>query len=242
MTKVPSSPVQAKTLRSDGVEARNRLLDAALALFAEKGYAKTSTREIAQAAQVNIASISYYFGDKEGLYKAVFTDPRCNPSVPPEQLDDTSQSLEWALGNLMRSFVEPMKQGHLIQQCMKLHFREMLEPTGVWQNEVECNIKPAHYAMASAICRHLGVAQADEEIHRLELAISGLGVMLHIGADVITTMRPQLLATPEALDQYSDRLVRYAMDLVEAEAQRRDLPSKSKAKKSKVVRADTKSA
>jgi len=233
MTKAPPPPTSAKTLRSDGVEARNRLLDAALSLFADKGYSKTSTREIAQAAQVNIASISYYFGDKEGLYKAVFTDPRSNPSVPPEQLDNTSQPLEWAMGNLMRSFVEPLKQGQMLQQCMRLHFREMLEPTGVWQNEVECNIKPAHHALASALSRHLGLAQADDEIHRLVLAISGLGVMLHIGADVILAMRPQLLASPAALDQYAERLVVYAMDLVNAEAQRRAVPSKSKAKTSK---------
>ena len=172
----------------------------------------------------------------------MFTDPRCNPSVPPEQLDDASQSLEWALGNLMRSFVEPLKQGHLIQQCMKLHFREMLEPTGVWQNEVECNIKPAHHALVSALCRHLGIAQPDDEIHRLVLAISGLGVMLHIGADVITAMRPQLLATPAALDQYTDRLVTYAMDMVEAEARRRALPSSSKAKRSTIPGAVAKPA
>ena len=227
MPKAPTPSTPAKPLRSDGVEARNRLLDAALALFAEKGFAKTSTREIALAAQVNIASISYYFGDKEGLYKAIFTDPRSNPSVPPEQLDDTGQPLEWAMANLMRSFVEPLKQGHMLQQCMRLHFREMLEPTGVWQNEVECNIKPAHHALASALCRHLGLAKPDDEIHRLVLAISGLGVLLHIGADVIVAIRPQLLASPAALDQYGDRLVTYAMDLVNAEAQRRAPPQKS---------------
>ena len=233
MSKASTPPISAKPLRSDGAEARNRLLDAALALFAEKGFAKTSTREIALAAHANIASISYYFGDKEGLYKAVFTDPRSNPSVPPDQLDDTGQPLEWAMGNLMRSFVEPLKQGQMLQQCMRLHFREMLEPTGVWQNEVECNIKPAHHALASALCRHLDLAQPDDEIHRLVLAISGLGVMLHIGADVIAAMRPQLIASPEALDQYGDRLVVYAMDLVSAEAQRRALARKSKAKSSK---------
>ena len=61
MSKARPSLPQAKTLRSDGIEARNRLLDTALALFAEKGFAKTSTREIALAAQINIASISYYF-------------------------------------------------------------------------------------------------------------------------------------------------------------------------------------
>ncbi len=224
MSKAAPSPVQVKTLRSDGVEARNRLLDAALALFAEKGFAKTSTREIALAAQINIASISYYFGDKAGLYKAVFTDPRVNPTVPPEQIDNPNQPLEWSLGNLMHSFVDPLKQSHLVQQCMKLHFREMLEPTGIWQEEVDCNIKPAHNALAAALCRHLGVAQPDDEIHRLALAISGLGVMLQICTDVTNVVRPALIASHAALDVYCDRLVDYAMALTTAEAQRRARP------------------
>ncbi len=228
---LPFSPT--KPLRSDGVEARNRLLDAAMALFAEKGFSKTSTREIAQAAQINIASISYYFGDKAGLYRAVFSDPRCNPNVPPGQIDDASQPLEWSLRNLMRSFVEPLKQGQLVQQCMKLHFREMLEPTGIWQQEVDCSIKPAHLALAAALCRHLGLAKPDAEIHRLALSIAGLGVMLQICTDVTAATCPQLIASHAALDTYRERLVDYAMALAAAEAQRRALPGKTPAAKRK---------
>lgn len=224
MSKTSPSSTATKPLRSDGFEARNRLLDAALALFAEKGFAKTST-EIALAAQVNIASISYYFGDKQGLYKAVFTDPRSNPGVTPDRIDDATQPLHWSLHNLMRSFVEPLKQDHLLQQCMKLHFREMLEPTGVWQNEVESDVKPAHAALVSVLCRHLGLAKADDDIHTLVFSISGLGVMLHIGCDVVTSIRPQLVASHAALDRYCDRLVAYAMALIDAEAQRRALPA-----------------
>ena len=194
-------------------------------MFAEKGFAKTSTREIALAAQINIASISYYFGDKAGLYKAVFTDPRSNPTVPPDQIDNPNHPLEWALGNLMRSFVEPLKRGDLIQQCMKLHFREMLEPTGVWQEEVDGHIKPAHNALVTALCRQVGVAQPDDEIHRLAMAISGLGVMLHICTDVTNAVCPALIASHAALDIYCDRLVDYAMALTAAEAQRRALPN-----------------
>ena len=231
MTKAPPSPIQAKTLRSDGVEARNRLLDAALALFAEKGFAKTSTREIALAAQINIASISYYFGDKAGLYKAVFTDPRSNPTVSPDQIDDPSQPLGWSLGNLMRTFVEPLKQGHLIQQCKKLHFREMLEPTGIWQEEVDSKIKPAHNALVAALCRHLGLVQPDDDVHRLALSITGLGVMLQICCDVTSAVCPALIESHAALEVYCARLVGYAMALTTAEAQRRALlappPAKS---------------
>lgn len=236
MIKNPSAPSTTKALRSDGFEARNRLLDAALALFAEKGFSKTSTREIALAAQVNIASISYYFGDKAGLYRAVFTDPRCNPNLPPDSIADTSLSLQQAMQRLMGSFLDPLKQGDLMQHCMKLHFREMLEPTGIWQEEIDSNIKPAHAALVSVLCRHLGLAKADDDIHTLAFSITGLGVMLHIGCDVVTTIRPQLVASHAALDRYCDRLVAYALALTDAEAQRRALPatpSRSKRKPSK---------
>jgi len=49
--------------------------------------------------------------------------------------------------------------------------------------------------------------------------------MLHIGCDVVTCIRPQLVASHAALDRYCDRLVAYAMTLTEAEAQRRALPA-----------------
>ena len=215
------SPTAAKPLRSDGAEARNRLLEAALALFAEKGFTKTSTREIALAAQVNIASISYYFGDKAGLYRAVWLDPRCNPDVSTQIMDGAALSLEQAIAGMFRGFVEPLKQGQVMQQCMKLHFREMLEPTGVWQEEIDTHIKPAHMALVGVLCRHLNATEADDDIHRLAFSIAGLGMMLHVGSDVINAVRPQLMAAPGALDQYGDRLVSYAMALVDAETRRR---------------------
>lgn len=223
MSKIIPDGSVPKPLRSDGVEARNRLLDAALALFAEKGFSKTSTREIAQAAQVNIASISYYFGDKAGLYRAVFTDPRCNASVAPDALLDPVISMQQALHGMMKTFLEPLKQGQQTQQCMKLHFREMLEPTGVWQEEIETHIKPAHDALVTLLCRHLRLTKPDDAIHSLAFSIFGLGVMLHIGSDVITANRPPLVASHAALDRYCDRLVAYAMALVDAEARTRAL-------------------
>ena len=50
---------------------KNRLLMAAIELFAEFGYDKVSIRKIAEKAQANSAMISYYFGSKQNLYDAV---------------------------------------------------------------------------------------------------------------------------------------------------------------------------
>ncbi len=48
------------------------IMEAAEQLFAEKTYDSTSVRDIAKAASINIAMISYYFGSKEDLMKSLF--------------------------------------------------------------------------------------------------------------------------------------------------------------------------
>jgi TetR/AcrR family transcriptional regulator len=50
---------------------KDQILEAALKLFSHKGCHGTTVREIASAAAVNVALISYYFGGKEGLYEEV---------------------------------------------------------------------------------------------------------------------------------------------------------------------------
>jgi TetR/AcrR family transcriptional regulator len=51
-----------------------KLIKAAAPLFARKGFASVSIRELAEAAKVNGALISYYFSSKEGLYSAVLEE------------------------------------------------------------------------------------------------------------------------------------------------------------------------
>lgn len=50
---------------------RRRILDAAVVLFAEKGYASTSVREIVDRAGVTKPVLYYHFGNKEGLLQAI---------------------------------------------------------------------------------------------------------------------------------------------------------------------------
>jgi AcrR family transcriptional regulator len=53
-----------------GEDTRRRILETALALFSSGGFEGTSTRDIAERAGVNLPAIQYYFGSKEGLYRA----------------------------------------------------------------------------------------------------------------------------------------------------------------------------
>ena len=53
-------------------DTKERILDAAETLFAEKGFAGTSLRTITRAAGVNLAAVNYHFGSKEALIDAVY--------------------------------------------------------------------------------------------------------------------------------------------------------------------------
>lgn len=55
-----------------GPDTRERILDAAEALFVEHGFEATSMRLITGRAGVNLASINYHFGSKEALIQDVF--------------------------------------------------------------------------------------------------------------------------------------------------------------------------
>lgn len=57
--------------RADGDRTRARILEVALPLFASHGYDGVGMRAVAEAAQVNVATIAWHFGDKHGLYSEV---------------------------------------------------------------------------------------------------------------------------------------------------------------------------
>ncbi|MBB5607970.1 MULTISPECIES: CerR family C-terminal domain-containing protein [unclassified Janthinobacterium] len=206
--------------RSDGEQSRERLLHSAIRLFAEQGYANTSTRELAQAAGTNVAAISYYFGDKAGLYRAVFAQYAVDPQVKIARYDQPHFSLRLSLEGFYAQLLAPMLQSGLVRDCLRLWFREVLEPTGLWAREFEQNIRPEHEALTRVLARHLGAPEDSDDMHRLAFSIAAMALQQMIAGDVLRALRPQLLATPQATQVWLARMVDYALAMAEVERQR----------------------
>ena len=209
---------------TDAVHPRKKLVLAALRLFAEKGFESASTREIADAAGTNISAIRYYFGDKAGLYRAAFTEPL--NEFPEQHCADIDLGLPLlaALQKFFGEFLSPLKHGEAVRQVMKLHFREMIEPTGAWEEAIEAEIKPQHAALVKMLSRRFGVGEPDIDVQRLAFSIVGMAVHYFVGRDVVDAIAPAVLGSPEAIDTLAERLAHYSTAMIEAEAARRNAP------------------
>jgi TetR/AcrR family transcriptional regulator, regulator of cefoperazone and chloramphenicol sensitivity len=212
----PHQPV-----RSDGIDARQRLMAAGLRLFSEHGFEKTSVRELARAAHVNVAAVSYYFGDKTGLYRALFTEAPGGTPQDALAFADPALTVDAAMRRFYGDFLQPLNLGEEIGMVMKLHFREMAEPTGAWACVLDNDIRPQHEAMIRLLVRALGLRRVDADVQRLAVAIAGLAVHVFVFHDGVMTLAPQLLATPRAVDTMAERLAGYAMSMIEGERSRR---------------------
>jgi AcrR family transcriptional regulator len=111
MKKNEATPIQGLQLTPEPAErdTKERLLKAAKELFVRKGFSGVSIREIAREAQANSALISYYFGDKEGLFKGVLESfVRPLNAHRMAQFARLEQQADISVEEVVRAWVAPM--------------------------------------------------------------------------------------------------------------------------------------
>lgn len=204
------------------MDPRAHLCRVATQVFAEKGYAKASTREICAAAGVNVAAIHYYFGGKAGLYRAIFLQPVQALVHETVQAVQGDASLEAALGTMYGNFMALVTTAKGGEHLIRLHAREMLDPSGVVEGDALVQvIVPHHKALVKLLCRELGLARPDVDVSRLVFAIIGLAHIYASDLAILNALAPEVLDSQQAAYTLVQRLTGYAVAMVRADAQRR---------------------
>ncbi len=121
---------------------KQRLLDAAEEVFADKGFEAASVREICTKAEANIAAVNYYFGDKERLYvEAVkYAHRGCTEGVPFPDWAPNMPAVQ-----KLRDFIRVMTTRMMTPQSpasLQLMMREMVHPTAACVAVVREYIQP----------------------------------------------------------------------------------------------------
>ncbi|MFG6415939.1 TetR/AcrR family transcriptional regulator [Roseateles sp. DC23W] len=219
-------PGAGRRAKRDAVDARAALLSAATRLFAEQGIAVTTTREICAAAGLNPGAIHYHFGDKDGLYRAVLTDPIEQLNAELAGFDDPALPLRDMLKRVLLPFMAD--DDHPDERAlMQLFLNEMQRPSPVFSQVFRELIAPVHERMAVVLARHMGLDAPDASVNQL---LYGLQAMAHdycLSRPLMDLMTPGWLDTPGALDAVGERLVDWGLVLIEHEKRRRSATQKT---------------
>ena len=136
---------------------RERLLDTAERLFAERGFDGASVREITAAAGCNVAAVNYHFGSKENLYREVFR--RRLAALRDHRLarvravlgQADRPTVEAVLEAFTDAFLEPLVGEGPGRLLMELWAHEMFQPRlprELFQREM---LQPVQEALAGAL-------------------------------------------------------------------------------------------
>jgi len=108
-------------------ETRQRIIEAAARVFAEKGYARATTRALAAAAGVNEVTLFRHFGNKQGLFAAVteqYAGPAVTTALKAQLTGDYHRDLLTVGSQLMQVLLE-RREVLRMMLCEASHFPEV---------------------------------------------------------------------------------------------------------------------
>jgi TetR/AcrR family transcriptional regulator, regulator of cefoperazone and chloramphenicol sensitivity len=143
-------------------EMRRKIVEIAGQIFAEVGYEAATVRQITDRAQVNVAAVNYYFGDKSQLYRAVLQ------SITGKTLDLLKQHCvqgtpEERLHNLIRCILT-VESGDDHWWARQLMAREIVEFRDDQAEPIIEAIRPMQEIAEDIVTDLLGKKTAPESI------------------------------------------------------------------------------
>jgi AcrR family transcriptional regulator len=205
---------------------RRRLLEAALVVFADKGFDGAGIRDIAERAKANSAMVQYHFGGKEGLYlealRFAFEEgPKwihlLPPAPQPDEPDARNKALERFkayISSFLREFMEDHCKGKFLsaevdQAAHILWNREMQYPRPNIENFILESIRPFSQYL-DACLRILRPDLDPESLFRMGMSIHAQMIWMHNHGELTRLLRGAAYGL-EDLDSLADHFIQFSL-------------------------------
>lgn len=174
---------------------RQRILDAAQAVFADRGYAGASTREIAEAAGIGKRMLFYYFANKDAVYRAVLERVVSGLVAVHAQFQNAPGPI--GLGEAIQGVMFFTAQN---LPAFKVWMREVMDGGPHLDDLVRQYVAPVYEAAGQEIVRNqeAGVFRAGDPRHMI-VNVGGLSLFYFMLLPMLQSMWGQDPLTPELL-------------------------------------------
>lgn len=195
-------------------KTKHKLLESAGQVFADKGYSRSTIREICDRAGTNVASVNYYFRDKEELYRSVFD--YAHKRVGEHILHAVGTIPDATPEEKLRTFVRAHLHSLLGTDGPPSWFstlvsREMIEPTHLQREMVEREIRPRSDLLIGILREMLGPRATEEQLRHCSLSVVSQSVFHKLAAPVIRTLHPEQTYTAEDLDRLAIHIAGFSL-------------------------------
>ena len=215
--------VKKAPVREDGAQTRQQLLEVAGQLFAERGYARATSKEICELAGTNIAAVNYHFGGKDGLYAAVLEEAHArlvsiDLVTSATQGDaDPGEKLRMLLTQVVGQIAK-RDQG---TWALRVLSRELMAPTQMMDRMISNQVQPKLKLVAGMIAGTLGVPPSHPAVSRCMVSIIGpCGFLLITNPDWQKQVFPSLTLDPQTLVEHMVTFALGGLKAVAASAKR----------------------
>ena len=193
-------------------ETRERLLEAAAQLFAERGFKKVTVREICRAARANVAAVNYHFGDKLGLYREVLRTAIDAMRGTSEAAMEAGAggSAEEKLRVYVRIFLERVAANGQDSWIHRLMNHEVMDPTPALDLIVDEAIRPRLEYLSGVIAELLDCPTSDERVMKCVASVQSqcLLALRNAAAD---RLYPKLKLTPPTIHDLADHIADFSI-------------------------------
>ena len=164
---------------SASAATKDRLINAAAVLFAERGFENVTVREICSASQANVAAVNYHFGDKAGLYRSIVLHAIEVMLETNEQLQKAGAGLspEDQIREFVKVFVRRLTSDGPNSWIHKLMAREMEHPTEALDLVMNQVVRPRLEYLSSVAGAIMGLPPDDPRVRRSVASLQGQCLM-----------------------------------------------------------------
>jgi len=219
----PKSALKKLPVREDGVQTRQRLLEIAGQIFAQRGYARTTSKEICKRAGANIAAVNYHFGGKEGLYAAVLEEAHARLVSIDLVTRATQGNAEPGekLRALLSQVVGEIAKRDQGEWALPVLSHEVLAPTPMMDRMIANQVVPKLKLVAAMIAGMLELPVSDPVVSRCMVNIIGpCGFLLITNPDWQKKVFPSLSIEPQTLVEHMVTFALGGLKAVAASAKR----------------------
>jgi AcrR family transcriptional regulator len=193
-----------------------RLLAAASEEFARYGFASARIRQIVDAAKVNIAAVNYYFGGKEGLYRATLRYLASRPTRVPKPLvnrrgrkpEDRLRRRIYAILDRFIGASRPSPLGRILAH-------EAMNPTRNLESLIGETMRPDLERIQATLRQIAGAAVPETKLAHASVGILGQCVLYLYARPTIEGFSPGFAHGPEACDVLAAQITEFSLGGIE---------------------------